>query len=601
MLNPRLVPSRLIAAADRQPVEIRPATRPSRLRVLEVGRNVLKWLLLLFRLFLTGKLTHQAFARTVKELFEHMGGLWIKVGQLLSLRNDMFSAELCQELSGLQGRAVGFPSGDAVRIVEQQLGGPISRFFDEFDLRPFAAASIGQIHRARIKETGAWVAVKIQRPFLDEIFFRDLAVVNLAFRLLMLFRIYPFMHWDEGLRELREIMREELDCRYEASAYRRMRKSLKKHGVYVPTVFNKLTTSKVLVTEFVHAVLMADCIAMADKDPARVAAWFQENNIDPHVLAVNLLQSSFRQLFEENLYHGDMHPGNILVLRDSRIALIDFGAVSFTELEYWQKSRLFIKALVTGDYAKAADTAFLLCGSLPRIDLEKVKGELIEVLRAWGARALVQALPYREKSMDNAFLEVGKVLFRHRFAMQWTGMRLRRGSATLDASVIYLYPDMDTSREFRRFLRRAERRTLRRNSGLQLLPRLIKGIATAIEVAENTYEQALYQGSLIRRQAQVFEGTTGSFAYLFSVFYRQFSLLQLAVGALFTAGFFYQHRPAWINPWIGPQFTRILKVFPYLDTQIWIMIIVVNGYLLLTSVRIGSRFARRESGPTQIG
>jgi hypothetical protein len=160
---------------------------------------------------------------------------------------------------------------------------------------------------------------------------------------------------------------------------------------------------------------------------------------------------------------------------------------------------------------------------------------------------------------------------------------------------------MDTSREFRRFLRRAERRTLRRNSGLQLLPRLIKGIATAIEVAENTYEQALYQGSLIRRQAQVFEGTTGSFAYLFSVFYRQFSLLQLAVGALFTAGFFYQHRPAWINPWIGPQFTRILKVFPYLDTQIWIMIIVVNGYLLLTSVRIGSRFARRESGPTQIG
>jgi ubiquinone biosynthesis protein len=101
-----------------------------------------------------------------------------------------------------------------------------------------------------------------------------------------------------------------------------------------------------------------------------------------------------------------MHPGNIILLRNSRVALIDFGAVAVTERAHWQKSRVFVNGLITGDYEKAAETSFLLCAALPNIDLEGVKAKLVEALRAWGSRTLVRDLLYREKSMDNAFSHI---------------------------------------------------------------------------------------------------------------------------------------------------------------------------------------------------
>jgi len=594
MLKSKFIPSRLIDPADRKPVEIRPVNQPPKFRSLLVEWRVLKWAVAVLSLFLTRRLNREVYAKSVRQMFEDLGGLWIKVGQLLSFRIDMFSIELCRELSNLQGQAAGFPPELAKQIVERELGGPIERYFDTFDHQPFAAASIGQIHRARLREEGVWVAVKIQRPYLGEIFARDLAVIQTLVRVLRYLSIYHFMHWEEGLRELREIMREELDCRYEASAFYRMKKSLKKHRIYVPKVFPRYTTKYILVTEFIHATLMADYIKMANTNPVRLAAWLQENNIDPRRVAGKLTQSMFRQLFEDNLYHGDMHPGNVILLRENRVALIDFGAIAFTELEYLQKSRLFIQALVMRDYAKAADTVFLLSGALPKIDLEEVKEKLIEQLRAWGARTLVTDLPYHDRSLDNAFVSISRVMFQYRCGVKWALMRLRRAAATLDASIIYLYPNSDTNRQILIYMRRAERRVVRELTGADLFPRMVKGIATVIEVAENSYEQALYQGSLMRRQAQVFEGTTTKFDHLFSVLYRQVSVIQIFAGVLFTLAFLYQHYPSTVKPWMGAQFTRVMNMFPFFDYQMWLIILAVNFYLFLSSIRLGKMFAEKQ-------
>jgi ubiquinone biosynthesis protein len=494
----------------------------------------------------------------------------------------------------LQGQVVGFPPDIARSIVERELGGPIERYFDEWVEMPFAAASIGQIHRAKLKREQVWVAVKIQRPGLAESCARDLRIVEWITWVLRALRIYPFMRWEDGLRELREIMNEELDCRYEASAYSRMKKSLKPHKLYVPVVFQRYTTKYILVTEFIHATLMVDYIHMFNTDPGRLAIWLRENNINPHVVARRLMQSIFRQLFEDNLYHGDLHPGNIILLRDNRVALIDFGAVAFTDQEYLQKSQLFFEALVTRDYSKAADTAFLLAGALPRIDLEEVKEDLVELLRAWGSRNLVRELPYHERSLDNAFVELSRTMFKYRCGVKWALMRLRRATATLDASVVYLYPHVDVNREVRRYIRRAEMRHLQRTGGWNLLPRLLKGMATAVQVAENAYEEAVYSGSVMRRQAQVFEGTTSKFASLFSVLYRQISVAQVVLSIIFIAAFLYQHAPGRITPWLGPQARRFLQFIPYMDYQVWLVIGVVHLYFCITAFRLGRMFAQKE-------
>jgi predicted unusual protein kinase regulating ubiquinone biosynthesis (AarF/ABC1/UbiB family) len=240
-----------------------------------------------------------------------------------------------------------------------------------------------------------------------------------------------------------------------------------------------------------------------------------------------------------------------------------------------------------------------LSGALPQIDLEEVKDKLIEQLRAWGARNLVSSLPYHEKSLDNAFVAVARVMFRYRCGVTWALMRLRRAAATVDASIIYLYPDMDVNQQIMQYMRRATRRSVRRLTGPEMIPRVIQGLATVMENAENAWEQALYQGSLMRRQAQVFEGTTNKFAYLFSVLYRQTSVLLAIAGVLFLAAFLRQHDPKFISPWLGAQVTRFLDTFPQLDPQIWLLILAVNFYFFVVSIKLGKRFALREDNPTR--
>src|SRR6516165_2556839 len=175
----------------------------------------------------------------------------------------------------------------------------------------------------------------------------------------------PDLRWEEMLWELDQIVAEEIDYRFEASNMRRMRKSLWPHRVYVPKVFPSYCTKQVLVTEFIDGVLMTDYIRMLGDDPQRCAAWCAENKIRPRLVARRLYNSLLRQLLEDNLFHGDPHPGNIMLLRNSRIALIDFGTVGSMEREYHQKFGLLFKAMAGQDYAKSADLLLLLSGALP--------------------------------------------------------------------------------------------------------------------------------------------------------------------------------------------------------------------------------------------
>src|SRR6185312_11866343 len=210
-----------------------------------------------------------------------------------------------QELAKLQNRAVGFPTPLARQIIEADLGAPIEQYFDEFGERPFAVASIGQVYRARLRQEQVYVAVKVQKPYAPEMFARDLVFIRWVVRLLQILRFRAHMRWDLGYEELCAVMKEELDFHYEASSIRRMRKSLRSHRIYVPRLFSKYSSRRVLVTEFIHAVLMADYIKVADTDPQKLAAWVNENNVDPRKVARRLIHSIFRQLLENNLYHGD--------------------------------------------------------------------------------------------------------------------------------------------------------------------------------------------------------------------------------------------------------------------------------------------------------
>ena len=155
--------------------------------------------------------------------------------------------------------------------------------------------------------------------------------------------IQPHMRWQDMLWEVEQLMAEELDYNYEIANIRRMKKVLSRHNIYVPKVFSHYCSERVLVMEFIHGVVMADYLKVAASDPLRLKAWCEENNVEPRRLGKRLFFSNLRQLFEDNLFHGDLHPGNIVLLRDSRIAFIDLGSIGFSDRDFLEKYALYFR------------------------------------------------------------------------------------------------------------------------------------------------------------------------------------------------------------------------------------------------------------------
>jgi ubiquinone biosynthesis protein len=596
MLSSRLIPTRLIDPSQRPRLVIADARPPSRLRTVAVVLAIARFLLSLAVLRLKRALNSGLAGQLLREQFEDLGGLWLKAGQLLSLRIDLFPQPFCEELAKLQNRSVGFPTPLARQIIEEDLGAPIEQYFDEFGERPFAVASIGQVYRARLRQEGVYVAVKVQKPYAPEMFARDLVFIRWLVRFLMLVRFRRHMRWDLGYEELCEVMKEELDFHYEASSIRRMRKSLKGHRIYVPRLFSRYSSRRILVTEFIHAVLMADYIKVADNDPQQLAAWLNENNIDPKKVARRLIHSIFRQLLENNLYHGDLHPGNIVLLRDSRIALIDFGSTNFTEREYLQKFRMFIKALATRDYAKAADLCLMLTASLPNIDTEEVKEKLVHTLRAWATRTLVRELPYHDKSIDNATINVVTILVAYRCTMAWSWLRIHRALTTLDTSLIYLYSDVNYTRMLQRYFRSAEGRRLREMFSTEMVRRSLNAYQVGLDIQDRVNDYTLFQGTLVRRQAQVFRGATSKVAAVMALFTQLARTAVAVAGAFGVVLYLHQHRQLEVERWLGPQISASLARVPRLDGPIWLALLLSYVYLLWLIIKVKKRLREREAG-----
>jgi ubiquinone biosynthesis protein len=598
MLSPRLIPTRLLSARPSHiiKVDVHPV---SRLRTVTTLFALLYLVTRLVALRLRGPIAGDLAGRMVRETFERLGGLWLKAGQLLSLRVDLFPLAFCHELATLQNQSVAFPTPVARRILEKELGAPVEHYFDEFGDRPFAVASIGQVYRARLRREQVYVAVKIQKPYSAELFARDLMLIRWIVLIVTIVRFRSHMRWDLGHNELCEVMKEELDYNYEASAVRRMRRALRGHRIYVPRLFARYSTQRVLVTEFIHAILMADYIRVANEDPERLAGWLTENNVNPRKVARRLIHSMYRQLFENNFFHGDLHPGNIVLLRNSRIALIDFGTTSFTERDYLQKFVMFVRALATRDYAKAADLSLLLTASLPNnLDVDQAKDDLVRALRSWATRTFVKQLPYHAKSMDNITIEVMRILVECRCTMEWGWLRIHRAMTTLDTSLVYLHRHVNYTRMLQQYFRKAERRKLRAMVNPAFALR--QALATSdvqFGILDRINEYTLFQSTLVRRQSQVFRGTVSKISAVLRAGVQLLSGAIALVGLVGLLVFVDQRWGSAALDRLGPQLSGWIRRAPSLDTAVWAVLALSYAFFVATLMRLRRRLRQRDSAP----
>jgi ubiquinone biosynthesis protein len=585
VLKKALIPTPLIEEHERPDIPIVDKAPVAQLRGLHVGLNLARLLLKIFFLKVSGRLSAEKMGQLVADFCEHMGVLWIKLGQLFSMRSDILPKPMCDQLAKLQDRVVGFPPQLAKKILSQELGRDLEEIFSEFQDTPWAAASIAQIHKAKLKKEKVWVAVKIRRPGVDRIFMKDLALIQFMVKIMIKLSLVHHVRWDDFIWELKQVLTEELDYYYEASNQERMRDKLDHHDIYAPKVFKEYCTQRVLVMEFIDAVSMADYLYILRMDPDRIGDWLDENNIDKEEVARQLIHSYLRQLLEDNLFHADMHPGNIFLLRDSKIALLDFGSIGSNERDMLRRYDAFLMDLSRGLYAKAIDSFLMIPPDLPSGGLTQVKEVLRRGLHSWGTRCEIKELPYKEKSPSFIFDFMTRTMTQNGIAINWSFFKLIRGWGTMDTSLRELNPASDPLYLTREYSRERQKREF--VDVLFQMPRNLIRLQNLLDYPAEASERALYTGSTVRRMAQVFESTSSRVSRLLATGFSLFAKINLLATLLILFLVSQQHTLLRLSS--ESALGGFLLRFPRLDIQVWLLIFI----FVIHSWFSASRLARR--------
>jgi ubiquinone biosynthesis protein len=288
-------------------------------------------------------------ARSVRLALEEGGVSFVKLGQLLATRRDLLPTEFIDELDKLHHQVTPAPWPQVEQVLGAELGAAPDTVFAELDPHPLAAASIAQVHRARLRSSGADVAVKVQRPGIRPVVERDLDIVDRMAR-----RLQTRTRWGATIgavdlaRGFTTALHEELDFRVEARNMAAVAAASATPGtdasVRLPALHPQLCTQRVLVMERLDGLPLDAAGPVIDA-----------RGVDRQVLARTLLGCLLRQIMLGGVFHADPHPGNILLLDDGRLALLDFGSVGRLDALLRSALQQFLLAIDRGDPAGLYD------------------------------------------------------------------------------------------------------------------------------------------------------------------------------------------------------------------------------------------------------
>ena len=258
--------------------------------------------------------------RRIRLVFEELGPTFVKLGQLMSMRADMFPAEYLEEFKKLQDRVPSVPFPEIQVVIERELKHPISELFVSIKEESLAAASVAQVHAAELAE-GELVVVKVIRPGIDKKIREDIRLMYyFAEKLENAFEIGQVIGFVNIVKEFERSIFRELDMHIEAGNTERFARNFKdSRELYIPKVYWDYTSKSILVMELIEGVRI-DRI-----DEIRAL------DIDPKEIAMIGLRSFSRQLMEFGLFHADPHPGNSIVMNDGRLGLVDFGIIGYLD------------------------------------------------------------------------------------------------------------------------------------------------------------------------------------------------------------------------------------------------------------------------------
>lgn len=312
-------------------------------------------------------------AIALRDTLEQCGGIFIKFGQVLSTRKELFSPVFIEELQKLQRNVRPLTNEQVNEILHTNLRQPVDEIFSHFSEKPLAAASIGQVHKAVLRATNEQVAVKILRPDVKEIMRDDLSI------------LVEFANWvssksvwaeNLGFRDLAigfaAGLMEEIDFNIEARNTMQITNVLRNSEtkVKIPRVYTEYSNSNILISEFVNgkSVMIADDI-------------FEQCNVDRHAFAKTLLRSFLEQALVSGLFHADPHPGNVYIdSRTGEMTLLDFGAVGRLAAKQQEGLKKFLIGISINDASVVYDGIAQLVDNASKVEREEIEQAVSQVL-----------------------------------------------------------------------------------------------------------------------------------------------------------------------------------------------------------------------------
>ncbi len=374
-------------------------------------------------------------AQRVRMAIEELGPTYIKLGQVLSTRSDLVPVHFIKELAKLQDNVPPFDFSEVNRIIEAEFGAPLKDLFEFFDEASFASASIGQVHRARLAD-GETVAVKVQRPGIKQIIEVDLEIM-LHLATLMERNIEEMSLYRPAkiVEEFARTLEKEIDYTIEATSMERFgRNFLADPSVYVPKVFRDTSSERVLTMEFMEGIKISD-IDRIDKA-----------GYDREIITVRGADFFLKQVFEHGFFHADPHPGNIFVLPDNVICLLDFGMTDSVDRQTREEFVDLIDSVVHKHESRAAQALLRLTSWDHEPDIRLLEKDVADFM----GQHLYK--PLKDIEIGKLLNRLLELVSRHRLIVPPDIFLMMKTLTTVEGVGLMLNPDFDMVKQTAPFI-----------------------------------------------------------------------------------------------------------------------------------------------------
>lgn len=370
-------------------------------------------------------------------VFEELGPTFIKLGQLLSTRPDLIPAPYLEELAKLQDNIPPFSIEEVRAIFAEELGKPPEVLFAEFDTVPLAAASIGQVHRARL-DTGAEVVVKVQRPGIENLIAVDLEI--LAHIAGLMEQYLEEVRGHQPLAVVHEFARSlsrEIDFTIELGNIQRFSRQFQGNPtIHVPAVYPGLSTTRLLVMEYVRGIKSSKVEDL------------REQGYDLPLIAERGANLVMEQIFEHGFFHADPHPGNVFILPDNVVCFIDFGQMGRLSRKDREHFTDLVLDLVAGNEQQVVNGVLKVTVQLGEVDRDALGNDLADLMDMYLYK------PLSELKAGKILQELLDLVSRHKLSFKPSLYLMMKALSTVEGLGLMLDPNLELITLARPFMRK---------------------------------------------------------------------------------------------------------------------------------------------------